>query len=285
MQVEIKHRTAQPEPMRKPDHFFSSEAHDAEPPFDALVAFTHAVENARYAAPKIPAWWKTNALRLNEGCCPYCGKDVWDAPALDPIIPIVAGGPLIPDAMVLCCKVCKRSRHRRDLLVWQTHAQSALRALRADMACETWNHVSRDLAQMQTHDKAASVIKSRWARPRFYCHGGIVAEGGFIGWRDHAQVPANIQLRLTFEHRGGRLHRPMAATDGIRLGGVIFWFQTQRLALDALWDVIDRNGLVRRVDLSAPDSMPDGLMAPSHAWHLVLPTIADLVRRRWRKSA
>lgn len=255
-----------------------------QPPRDALAAFVHAVASARYAPPRLPSWWHAHAMQLKPGRCCHCGKAVQDAPMLDPIIPIVAGGPHNPHVVVLCCKECKGSRGRKDLLAWKPDAAPTLKALRAQMALEAWNHVTRNPAEMKTKAKAEAVLKRRWSQPRFCCHAALIEEGGFIGWRDTALVPSPVQLRLVFEHRAGRLRPAMRHAHRRHIDSAIFWVPTPQAALDAMWDMIEHNALVRPVDLGAPSADAEGAIDPSDDWKLVLPTTADLVRRRWRRQ-
>ena len=257
---------------------------DAQPPQGALAAFVRAVANARYAAPRLPAWWQAHAVQLEPGECSYCGAKVGEAPMLDPIIPIVAGGPHSPHAVVLCCKGCKVSRGRKDLLLWKPDALGALRTFRTGMALEAWNHLTRDTAAMKTKADAKTVLTRRWSQPRFYCHAATIEEGGFIGWRDRAQVPSMMSLRLIFEHQAGHLHAPVRQAHQRHGDSAIFWIPNRRAALNAIWDVIERNGLVRSVHLGEPPPLAEGTFDPSDDWQLVLPTTADLVRRRWRRQ-
>jgi hypothetical protein len=62
----------------------------------------------------------------------------------------------------------------------------------------------------------------------------------------------------------------------------IFWVPTRQGALDALWDVIEHNGLVRAIELGVPSTSEESAVDPSADWKHMFPTIADLARRRWR---
>jgi hypothetical protein len=224
-------------------------------------------------------------MKKFDGLCAYCGQDAGSAPDVDAVIPVVAGGPQRPDAAVLTCKGCRRKRGRRDLLLWKPNAFPKLRAMRAALALDSWNHLSRDLATMKTPAKATDVINARWQQPRFHCHGALLSSGGFIGWRDTQQVPSAMQLRLVFDHNAWRLRQSVKHTHRRTNTPAIFWVPTLQAALDALWDVIEHNALVRRVDLgdlasSVEEAQPDF----SSDWAMVFPTVADLVRRRWRQQ-
>jgi hypothetical protein len=260
------------------------EATDIHPPPDALSAFVQAIEAARYPSPRLPGWWLASATRKFDGLCAYCGQDAGSAPDVDAVIPVVAGGPQRPDATVLTCKACRQGRGRRDLLLWKPNVSPKLRAMRAALALDSWNHLSRDPADMKTPAKASDVITARWQQPRFHCHGALLSTGGFIGWREAAQVPSAMQLRLVFDHSAWRLRQSMKNAHRRNNTPTVFWVPTRQGALDALWDVIEHNGLVRRVDLgdlSSPihEAQPDF----SSDWAMVFPTVADLVRRRWRR--
>lgn len=270
--------------VRSANDEFAHGSTGGQPPKAALGAFMRAVANARYASPRLPTWWQAHAVHLEPGRCSYCTANVREGPLLDPIIPIVAGGPHSPHAVVLCCKQCKVSRGRKDLLTWKPDAPNALKALRTQMAMEAWNHVTRDPAEMKTKTKAEAVLARRWSQPRFYCHAAMIKEGGFIGWRDLALVPSSVSLRLVFEHQSGRFHTSVRHAHRRHAGSAIFWIPTRAAALGAIWKVIEQNGLVRPVDLGALSSPAEDTPDPSDDWHLLLPTTADLVRRRWRQN-
>lgn len=255
------------------------------PPPEALSAFVQAIESARYPSPRPPAWWLATAIKKFDGLCAYCGRDIRSAPELDVVIPAVAGGPPRPDAAVLTCKACKQQRRRRDLLLWKPDASTRLHDMRAQLALDSWNHLSRDPAAMRTPQKAAEVIAKRWQHPRFYCHGALLPMGGFIGWRDVTQVPSAVQLRLVFDHGGGRFRQSLKRANRHNNTAAIFWFAGQNAAVDALWDVIEHNGLVRHAALgtspSPAEETQSGVMSD---WATVFPTVSDLVRRRWRQQ-
>lgn len=259
-------------------------ATDTPPPSDALAAFVQVIEAARYPSPRIPGWWLASAMKKFNELCAYCGQDAGSAPTVDAMIPVVAGGPHRLDDAVLTCKRCRQSRKRRDLLLWKPDASPKLRAMRAALALDSWNHLSRDPLAMKTPANAADVITARWQHPRFHCHGALLSMGGFIGWRDATQVPSALQLRLVFEHNAWRLRQSMKNTHRRNNTPAVFWIPTHQGALDALWDVIEHNGLVRRADMGDL-SLPPG-EAPSETfsdWSMMFPTVADLVRRRWRE--
>lgn len=262
----------------------SSETSPASPPPDALSAFVRLIKNARYPSPRPPAWWLASAIKKFDGLCAYCGRDAGSAPDVDAVIPVIAGGPQRLDAAVLCCKACKQERRRRDVLLWKPDASAKLQAMRATLALDSWNHLSRDPAAMRTPMKGTEVITERWRHPRFHCHGALLPMGGFIGWRDLDQVPPAIPMRLIFHHGAGRL-RP-SFDHPLRRGNIaaIFWLPTRDGAVDALWDVIEHNALVRPAPLGAiPSTLEDAQPDVASDWASVFPSVADLVRRRWRK--
>ncbi|MFC3651924.1 HNH endonuclease [Dyella humi] len=263
----------------------SSDAAPTQPPTEALSTFVKLIENARYPSPRPPAWWLVSAIKKFDGLCAYCGRDTGSTPDVDAVIPVIAGGPQRPDAAVLCCKACKQERRRRDVLLWKPDASAKLRAMRATLALDSWNHLSRDPAAMRTPMKATEVVTERWRHPRFHCHGALLPMGGFIGWRDVTQVPSAIQLRLVFEHDGWRLRQSLKRTNRRNNTSAIFWFPTRDGAVDALWDVIGQNGLVRHADLGAASSST-GEAQPDSAsdWTMMFPTVADLVRQRSRQN-
>ena len=266
---------------RGEDTFLSAGA--APPPQETLVAFVETLGSTRYSSEELPDWWLSLAMQRCEGHCAYCGIRLRTVlvPSMDAIIPIMAGGPRQPDAAVMCCKACKQAKGRRDLLLWKPDAPQFVQELRMRLSLKAWNHASRDAFLMQTEANAASLIAKRWLYPRFHCHAALIPRGGFIGWRVAALVPTAIQLRLVFELGGVRLRPPMKNANRRHADAIIFWFPTQKSALDAIWDIIDHNGLVRRVDLPQVEpALEVSDSQPSEDWALVYPTTADLIRRR-----
>lgn len=263
----------------------SPEADSIPPPPEALSAFVQLLERARYPSPRLPAWWLATAIKRFDRLCAYCGRDTGDAPDLDVVIHPVAGGPQRPDAAVLTCKGCKQARRRRDLLLWKPDASTRLHDMRAELALDSWNHLSRDPAAMRTPEKATHVIRARWQHPRFHCHGALLPMGGFIGWRAETQVPTTIQMRLAFDHGGWRLRQSVKHANRRNNTAAIFWIPGQSAAVDVLWDVIEHNGLVHRADLGDVPLLAEAVGTDSaHDWALLFPTVADLVRRRWREQ-
>jgi hypothetical protein len=146
---------------------------------------------------------------------------------------------------------------------------------RSKLSLGAWNHVARDPHEASTAAKAKRLIAKRWKHPRFNCCAAIMADGGFIGWHKSLSVPRHVQLRLMFDHNGGRFRSP---SDARRFKSDLFicWFPDQLAATNAIWDVIEHNGLVRRIFLA-----PDAEQEPhSNVWHQLVPSASDLVRRR-----
>lgn len=252
------------------------------PPPETLAAFVEALGSLRYSSEDLPDWWLPLAMRRCNGYCAYCGIRLRAvlAPSMDAIIPIMAGGPRQPDAAVMCCKACKQAKGRRDLLLWKPDAPQFVKELRMRLSLKAWNHLGRDALLTQTEANAASLIAKRWLYPRFHCQAALVPHGGFVGWRIAALVPTAVQLRLVFELGGKRLRAPMKNANRRHADTVIFWFSTQKKALDAIWDIIDHNGLVQQVNLSQIQStLGDSDPKQSEDWTLVYSSIADLVRR------
>ena len=241
-----------------------------EPPWHALTAFIDVMSQTRCPAPRPPRWWLSQAMRRDAGRCSYCGTDVRDAPALDPIIPLMMGGPYRPEAMVLCCKGCQRTRRQQDLLGWQPSAPANLQALRVRMAFQAWNHRGRWLTPKPSVDTVNAIIRQRWQQPRFHCHASLTSEGGFIGWRPNAHVPSSLALRLLLTHGGGRFQPHFGPGQPRRDGPIVIWIPYPAAAHEAIWDVIEHNGLVRSVAIrAAQGSLGDA----SNAWHDWMPML------------
>lgn len=51
------------------------------------------------------------------GICPYCNQKC-DKPAIDHFIAIAVGGTDELDNLVLCCKSCNSSKHKKTFILW-----------------------------------------------------------------------------------------------------------------------------------------------------------------------
>jgi hypothetical protein len=220
------------------------------PPLDALSAFIVQLQQVRHPPSRIPSWWRRRAFRRFGGRCAYCLVDVSDYGALfaEALIPFSLGGPHHVDAVVLCCRRCKRAKGARDVLLWKPECSDALLTLRTTLALEAWNH---PVQTSRAHSKAktASVLADRWIYPRFKCHAMLLATGGLIGWRNDQRVPVEMPLMLAMLCGGQR--QTVLVTDGPRRGKteVVYWIAGGQKAIGAVETLIEHNALVQRFEI------------------------------------
>lgn len=69
---------------------------------------------------------------------------------------------------------------------------------------------------------------------------------------DHLACPQDDGAGRTF----CRLHWIRLCWPPGHADAIIFWFPTQKSVFDAIWDIIDHNGLVRRVNLPQVEPAP-----------------------------
>jgi len=241
-----------------------------------------------------PDWWTKVAYRKWGGHCVYCGREVppldtpdvnqADKASADHLIPISVGGPDHHDAIVLACVSCNCAKRQRDWIMWgKAVDKKAIKALRMKLSRECWNHLAPDPVAVRTKLKIERMLDARWEHPRFLCHATITAGGGFIGWKDGSHVPPAMIWLL--RQRGAD-----AFNDGDHRGKGrnlwVFSFTDQRAALDAIWELIAHNALVRRLDLSPafPDVTPED-SGPLADWAQSFPHVTYLVKRRWHKPS
>jgi hypothetical protein len=188
------------------------------PPPGALSAFIVQLQQVRHPPSRIPTWWRRRAFRRFGGRCVYCHVDVsgYGAAFVDALIPFCLGGPRRVDAIVLCCRRCKRAKGTRDVLLWRPESSDALLTLRAALALEASNHPVRR-SRAHSGAKTASVLAKRWVFPRFECHAMLLPAGGLIGWRSDQHVPIEMPLMLAMLCGGQR--QKALLTEGRKRGG------------------------------------------------------------------
>jgi len=271
----------------------------------ALAAFTKALKGLPNSSPCAPRWWLKVAMRRYENRCVYCGdlvtEDVAEGASrvkqasVDHVVPLSGGGPDHHDAVVLCCFSCNASKSSRDWIMWgKAVDKKAITAIRAKRGRESWNHLARDPTVTKTKLKVERMLDDRWSHARFKCYASITTGGAFIGWRDNQTVPEEIywmlrQMGGQVVNTGGGATHDLGDTPGKRRRGrpnqhapVIMSFHLPRQAVLAIWALIERNALVRRLDLSPafPDATPPENPALAN-WTFTSPNVGDLVRRRF----
>ena len=261
---------------------------------EARAAFHAALLATQPHHHPSPDWWTKVAYRKWRGHCVYCGREVppLDIPnvnraemaSVDHLISVSVGGPDHLDAIVLACLSCNSTKRQRDWIMWgKAVDKKGIKALRMKLSRQSWNHLAPDPVAVKTKLKVERMLDARWEHPRFLCHASINAGGSYIGWKDGAHVPPAMIWLL--RQRGAE-----AFNDGDHRGKGrnlwVFSFTDQRAALDAIWELVAHNALVRRLDLSPefPDATPSDNEALAD-WAQTFPNVSNLVKRRWNKPS
>lgn len=257
----------------------------------AQLAFMRALAGVKTVQEGRPDWWIKVALRKWNYACAYCGRSITEndrkrhnhegQPTVDHLIPLTVGGPHHHDAVVACCLACNASKGRLDWLTWDKAVdKKAIRELRAKLSRESWNHLAPDPVKVKTKLKVERMLAARWEHPRFLCHASITSGGAFIGVANTLHAPREFSWIL--RHHGGKpvQHERTASTPHLS----VFSFDQPAQALDATWALIERNALVRRLDLSPEfaDATPRDREALA-MWPYSFPNVGNLVKRRWDK--
>lgn len=258
---------------------------------EAIAAFKAALIATKAHTDHAAEWWTKVAYRKWAGRCAYCDRALQPAgtagvaPAhratCDHVIPITVGGPDHHEAVVLACVSCNSSKGQSDWISWgKAIDKKAIRALRTKLSRESWNHLAQDPTKTKTKLKIDRMLEARWSQPRFLCHASINTGGAFIGWKDGTNVPTDVIWQL--RQFGGKEVKELGRGQGRHRW--VFCFDQPARALDAIWALIERNALVRRLDLSP--EFPDATPSDSEAltmWPYSFPNVGNLVKRRWDK--
>lgn len=228
------------------------------PPQHVIDAFGALIWRAAHHRLRVPAWWRARTYQRFGGQCAYCDRPLAAGPAccLDHVIPPAIGGPDHVDAVVLCCRGCKRAKAGRDLLLWRRELPPHLHALRCQLARESWNHpVLASHGRAATH---ADVLSLRWRQPRFACHFMQTDGRALIGWARPMDAPVAAYMGLLYEQGA----QPCVTSEQESTSLVIFWVPAIDGRQTVVGDLIEQNAWV----LCHPDSpkKPSGHLTAPH---------------------
>jgi hypothetical protein len=212
------------------------------PPQQVIDAFGTLILRVVRHRQSVPAWWRDRTYRRFDGRCAYCERSLAAGPSfcLDHVIPPGIGGPDHVDAVVLCCRGCKRAKAERDLLLWKRKLSPHLQAMRHQLAQESWNH-----SVLASHGRGSTqtdVLNLRWRQPRFVCH-VMQADGGvLIGWARPMDAPVAAYMSLLYEHGA----QPCLTSADMSASAVIFWIPAADGGQKVVKDLIEQNAKVRQ---------------------------------------
>lgn len=211
------------------------------PPQHVIDMFGALILRATHHRLRMPAWWRERTYRWFGGRCAYCDRPLVAGPAccLDHVIPPAIGGPNHADAVVLCCRGCKRAKAGRDLLLWRREFPAHLHAMRLQLALESRNHPFR-----ASHDRAAKhadMLNLRWLQPRFGCHFMQTAGGALMGWERPIDAPVAAYMSLLYEQDA----QPCITSTQVGFSPVMFWIPAADGVQRVISNLIELNAWVR----------------------------------------
>jgi hypothetical protein len=256
---------------------------------DPVEPFCRAVLVARNATKeKKPAWWRYgNAMRESSGRCVYCGVELRlpDGLAADQtlpkafvnsLVPACHGGPQLPINLVASCGSCSHEKGDSDWLQWSKapNSASALRLQKRRLSvlelCP--NHLVRDGSRAKTKPTVMKFLSARWSNPRFVVWAAMTNAGGLVSWWGPDQVPLEVSaVMLHFKAKLVEAAMPVW----------LFPPSPDPAFLDAIWQLIELNAWVRRIELT---DFPDPTLADdsSSRWWETYTDVGDVHRRRAR---
>lgn len=211
------------------------------PPQHAIDAFGAVIWRAAHQRLRMPTWWRERTYQRFGGQCAYCDRTLAAGPAccLDHVIPPPIGGPDHVNAVVLCCRGCKRAKAGRDLLLWRRELPPHLRAMREQLVQESRNHpVVASQRRATTHE---DVLRLRWLQPRFACHFMQIDGGVLIGWAHPIDAPVAAYMSLLYEQDA----QPCITSAQVSASPVIFWVPAADVARRVVSSLIELNAWVR----------------------------------------
>ena len=214
----------------------------ATPPAQHVIdAFGALISQAVHHRLRVPAWWRERTYRKFCGKCAYCDRSLAAGPAccLDHLIPPAIGGPNHADAVVLCCRGCKRAKAGRDVLLWRRELPPHLRAMREQLTQESRNHPV--LASDRRAATRADVLSLRWRQPRFACHFMPATGSALVGWERPRDAPVTIYMSLLYEQDA----QLCITSAQVSASPVIFWVPAADDGQKVAMDLIERNAWIR----------------------------------------
>lgn len=251
-----------------------------------IATFVAALRQDRKSmGSKTTESWRRKAALLESGSCLFCGRLLIQGEAdpgeatvaslcIEPLISRRLGGQHDQLNLIASCIDCQ---HRKDGKDWITCplapdelARETLASRRLQVMETCQNHLLRSRETAKTKPYVLTQLRQRWAHPRFTVRAALTEKIGLLGYGPGDHVPTEIVVQLS--HYGAF---PVRSAAGV--------FTVPAANFHALvWDLIDQNAWVRRVDLGPenPDpTVPDGSL---ERWHETFISVGDIHRRRER---
>ena len=251
-----------------------------------IVKFAAALRLDRKSiGSKPPESWRRKAALLESRSCLFCGRPLIPGEAdpevvtgaslrIEPLISRRLGGQHDQMNLIASCIDCQ---HRKDGKDWITCplapdelARETLASRRLQVMETCQNHLLRSRETAKTRPYVLALLRQRWAHPRFTVRAALTEEIGLLGYGPGDHVPTEIVVQLS--HYGAF---PVRSAAGV--------FTAPAANFHALvWDLIDQNAWVRRVDLGSENRDPTVPGGSLDRWHETFTSVGDIHRRRER---
>lgn len=230
-------------------------------------------------------WHRSTHDAQSASSCAYCSADLSRAAPREAIfsylVPLTLGAPGVSANRVLACASCAQSRFGTDLLAWPRLSRipqenrEALLSRRALMLRQAGNH----LTPHSRYAKQTAVLhhlENRFAHPRFRAFAYVQGDQAWIGWRAHKGEQRDKQGPAAILRWG---HQAVSIGNG---KAICFRLPASSF-LDAVWDLIEHNGLILPLVI---EGQPSAVVDPNDwrsSWSKTFTRVSDLARRKSRR--
>lgn len=202
--------------------------------------------------------------------CAYCGDE--HAPVTDHLVPVGQGGPNIGQNLRPSCSSCNTLKGNADwLLFGKAIDPKDIKAARLAMLALVPNHLIRDPRSAWKRDDVCRSLNRRWQVPRCAMFASCCDDYGYVGWPIEGTRTIGKDIRAAIVASGA-----VRVADGL---AVAFRVPREKF-LELVWDLIDRNAWVRRLDIPGH---PDATLRddPELArWSETYRNVGEIVLRR-----
>ena len=259
----------------------------------ALEHFSRHILSADKTEGATRARWKRAALlRDSHGLCQLCGadysgKDTRGLYASAVLLPHLGGSKYNYINRLVLCSSCSRRRARQDIIeptflkkIGGTIPDKVLQA-RSEILLNGENHLTPHPPR-EHKDRVTAHLKARHINSRFRVFALDDPDQPMIGWKKKELNPQ--------DHGGaGVLLKHCFSCTRVPHPTLVLFTLPNETYLDAIWELIEFNALVRPVQPATP--LHDNAWELAHlgdwriTWRTIYDRLSDNVRRRaWRET-